>query len=351
MGATPLSPNSPRPDRVRQPRGRGTSRSMSRMQKLLPAVWLAALSALVACPAGAQTNARVPYPQKVVTLVTHSSPGAGSDIFLRELVKYLQRYVNATFIVENDEGGSGAKALSRVAAAKPDGSMFYATTPTFILTSLLSKPTNTYRDLEPVVNFFTDSEVVYTRSDGPYKTLKDVIDHAKAARGRWGAANPASLERQAAEQLKTPAKVNAAVVSHEGGGDLMINVLNGTLDMGVGEIEEIRAQLEGRKIRILATFNEKRMTGYPDVPTAKELGYNVVVTKFRGLAGPKGLPADIVKIWDEAAQRILADPEYKKFDVENNLAPHFISHAEYGKFVEQFAADTGDFLQTTGVIK
>ena len=53
-----------------------------------------------------------------------------------------------------------------------------------------------------MVNFFTDAEIVYTRRTGPSKTLKDVIDHARAARGRWGAANPASLERQAAEQLK-----------------------------------------------------------------------------------------------------------------------------------------------------
>jgi tripartite-type tricarboxylate transporter receptor subunit TctC len=321
------------------------------MRKLLPAAWLAAASVLVALPAGAQTNTRAPYPQRVVTLVTHSSPGAGSDIFLRELVKYLQRYIAATFIVENDEGGSGAKALSRVAAAKPDGSMFYATTPTFILTSLLSKPTNTYRDLEPVVNFFTDSEVVYTRSDGPYKTLKDVLDHAKAARGRWGAANPASLERQAAEQLKTAAKVNAAVVSHEGGGDLMINVLNGTLDMGVGEIEEIRAQLEGRKIRLLATFNETRMANFPDVPTVEELGYNVTVKKFRGVAGPKGLPPAITKIWDDVAQKILADPEFKKTYGAESLIPNFMSHDQYGPFITKFAADTGNFLKSTGVIR
>ena len=76
-----------------------------------------------------------------------------------------------------------------------------------------------------------------------------------------------------------------------------------------------------------------------------------ILMKFRGLAGPKGLPPDIVKIWDEAAQRILADPDYKKLYVEDNLAPHFIPHAEYAKFVEQFAADTGNFLKTTGVIK
>src|SRR6267154_327324 len=236
-----------------------------------------ALASPVIAAAAPAPSLAVPYPVKVVTLVTHSSPGSGSDVVLREQIKYLQRYINTTFIVENDEGGSGAKAVARVAAAKPDGSMLYATTPTYVLTSLLSKPTKTYRDLEPLVNFFNDSEIAYTRVGGPYKTLNDVLARAKAARGRWGAANPASLERQAAEQLKTAAKVNAAVVSHEGGGDLMINVLNGTLDMGVGEIEEIRAQLDGHKVRLLATFNEKRMTNFPDVPTVEELGYNVTV--------------------------------------------------------------------------
>ena len=324
---------------------------MSPMRKRFTALCLAVLPALVASPADAQTSAKIPYPTKVVVLVTHSSPGAGSDVFLRELVRYLQKYINATFVVENDEGGSGAKAVSRVATAKPDGSMLYATTPTYILTSLLSKPTNTYRDLEPVVNFFTDSEIIYVRAQSPYKTLKDLIDHAKAARGRWGAANPGSLERQAAEQLKIAAKVNAAVVSHEGGGDMMINVLNGTLDMGVGEMEEIRAQYEAHKVRVLATFNATRMPALPDVPTVTESGYPVALAKFRGLAGPKGLPPAITKIWDEAAQKILADPEYKKAYLGEDLMPHFIAHDQYGPFITKFAADTGNFLKATGVIR
>ena len=109
------------------------------------------------------------YPHKVVTLVTHSSPGGGSDVFLREMSKHLGKYINATFVVENVQGGSGARAMARLATAKPDGSVFYATTPTYIYTSLLSKPANTYRDLEPLVNVFTDAEVVYTRVDGPFQ--------------------------------------------------------------------------------------------------------------------------------------------------------------------------------------
>lgn len=314
------------------------------------AAFVAGLALLAAVPAAAQTPAKLPYPVKVVTLVTHSSPGAGSDVVLREMLKYLERYIDAKFIVENDEGGSGAKAIARVAAAKPDGSMLYATTPTYILTSLLSTPSRTYRDLEPVVNTFTDSEVVYTRANAPYKSLNDVIARARSARGEWGVSNPASLERESAEELKKNAKVNAAIVSHNGGGDMMIDVLNGTLDMGVGEIDEIRAQLEGHKVRILATFNPNRLPGFPAVPTVSELGYKVVVSKFRGLAGPKGLPPSLIKTWEQAIQRVLADPEFKKSYTEDDLVADYIPHDQYGPFIDKFAADSANFLKTTGVI-
>ena len=310
-----------------------------------------ALPRSVRAAAAAPAVKPLPYPHRVVTVVTHSSPGAGSDVLLREMLKYLQRYIDATFIVENDEGGSGAKAVARVSAARPDGSMLYATSPTYILTSLLSSPARTYRDLEPLVNFFNDSEILYTRTNGPYKTLEDVMNRARATRGRWGAANPASQERQAGEQLKRAASVKAAVVSHEGGGDLMINVLNGTLDMGVGEVQEIRSQLASNRVMMLATFNPERMSAYPNIPTVKELGYDVTVLKFRGLAGPKGLPPDIIRIWEQAVPLILADPEYKVMYTRDNLAPNFMPHGEYGPFVENFAAETTAYLKSTGVIR
>jgi putative tricarboxylic transport membrane protein len=300
---------------------------------------------------GAALAQAAEYPHKVVTLVTHSSPGGGSDVFLREMSKHLGKYISATFIVENVQGGSGAKAIARVASAPADGSVFYATTPTYIYTSLLSKPANTYKDLEPLVNFFADSEVIYTRADGPFKTFADVIEHAKKTRGKWGAANPASLERQAAEQLKRAVGVNAAIVTHEGGGDMMLNVLNGTLDIGIGEIQELRSQLEAGKVRLLATFNPERIPEKPDVPTVKESGYDVALVKFRGLAGPKGLPENVTKIWDEAVQKVLADPQYKKTYATEVLVPNFIAHKDYPAFVNNFASTTEAFLKETGAIK
>jgi putative tricarboxylic transport membrane protein len=298
-----------------------------------------------------RASAQAAYPHRTVTLMTHSSPGGGSDVFLREMTKFLGRYVNATFVVENVSGGSGARAISKLATSKPDGSILYATTPTYIFTSLLSKPQHTFRDVQPLVNVFSDSEVVFTRTDGPFKTLADVVDHAKKARGRWGAANPASLERQAAERLKKAAGVNAAVVSHEGGGDMMINVLNGTLDMGVGEIPELRAQLEAKKVRLLATFNPQRIAEWPDMPTVKESGFDVVVQKFRGLAGPAGLPAEIIGLWEEAIPKLLADPEYKAKYSAESLVPDFIPQARYQTFINGFAAESEAFFRETGVIR
>jgi putative tricarboxylic transport membrane protein len=291
------------------------------------------------------------YPHRIVTLMTHSSPGGGSDVFLREMTRYLVRYINATFVVENVQGGSGARALTKLATGRPDGSLFYATTPTYIFTSLLSKPQHTFRNVQPLVNVFSDAEVVFTRTDGPFKTLADVIAHAKEKRGRWGAANPSSLERQAAERLRRASGVNAAVVSHEGGGDMMINVLNGTLEMGVGEIQELRSQLESNRVRLLAVFNPQRLAAFPDVPTVKEAGYDVVVRKFRGLAGPAGLPADIIAIWERAIQGLLNDPDYKKLYGAESLVADFMPQAEYEPFVNGFAEEAERFFRETGVIK
>ena len=300
---------------------------------------------------GALTATAEDYPHKTVTLITHSSPGGGSDVFLRQLSNYIGPELGVNVVVENVRGGSGAKAMAAMAQAPADGSIFYATTPTFIYTSLLSNPEYKYTDLEPLVNMFIDPQVIYTSAKSPFMTLEDVMKEARESRGRWGAANPASLERQALEQLKAASGVKAAVVTHEGGGDLMINVLNGTLQCGVGEVQELQSQLEAKQLRILATFSGERLTNYPDVPTVKELGYDVVVQKFRGLAGPKGLPDNVVKMWEKAAQAVLANPEYKASYEEVNLRAEYINHADYVKFISDFGAETEGFLRETGVIK
>jgi putative tricarboxylic transport membrane protein len=314
---------------------------------------LAAMAALATLALGAQAQTPAPYPQSRVTLVTHSSPGGGTDLFLRELSQYLTPLMKTSFSVENIRGGSGATAVAHVAGGKPDGSIFYGTTPTYIQTTLLSKPQVGYDGLDPIAIVFIDPEVLYTRSESPHKTLADVINFARANPGksRWGASNPASLERLAMERLARSTGVKAPIISHEGGGDQMIGVLNGTYDIGVGEIQELRAQLDAGKIRLLAVLNEKRLDGLPNLATAKEQGYNVVVTKFRGIAAPKGVSDEVAKAWEDALRKALDTPAYKAAYGKENLIPALMGRAEARKFTAQFVQDVTASLKELGVIK
>jgi putative tricarboxylic transport membrane protein len=316
--------------------------------------WGIAAACLALLAQGQPTPAQtVKYPHANVTLVTHSSPGGGSDVFLRELVKHLTPVMGVNFAVENVRGGSGAKAVAQVAKAPADGSMLYATTPTYIQTTLLSKPEVGYQDLDPVAIVFFDPEILYTRADAPWKTLKDAIDYAKAEPGkaRWGAANPASLERIALERLSRIAGVKVPVVSHEGGAHQMINVLNGTLDMGVGEVQEIRAQLDAGKVRLLGVLTDKRLTDMPDLATAQEQGFDLVVRKFRGLAGPKGIPDDIAAAWQKALETVIASPAYKDQIAKESLVISLMGREEARKFTKDFADDVAASLKELGVVK
>lgn len=113
------------------------------------------------------------------------------------------------------------------------------------------------------------------------------------------------------ERLSRAASVKVPIVSHEGGADRMIGVLNGTYDIGVVEIQELQGQLEAGKIRLLATLSETRIATLPTLPTAKEQGFNVVVRKFRGLASPKGMPKSVARTWEDALRKVLDIPAFK----------------------------------------
>lgn len=294
-----------------------------------------------------------PYPVSRVSLVTHSSPGGGTDVFLRDLTKQLSGLMKTSFSVENIRGGSGATAVAAVAKGAPDGSIFYGTTPTYIQTTLLSKPAVGYDGLDPMVIVFLDPELIYTRVDSPHKTLSDVIAFAKANPGksRWGASNPASLERIAMERLSRAAGVKVPIVSHEGGGDQMIGVLNGTYDIGIGEMQELQGQLEAGKIRLLATLSEARLQGLPQLPTAKEQGLNVVVRKFRGLAGPKGVPDSVAKAWEDAVRKVVELPAYKAEYTREHLTPTVMGREAARKFTAEVAADTVASFKELGLLK
>ena len=193
--------------------------------------------------------------------------------------------------------------------------------------------------------------MIYTAANSPFQTLEDVLNKARNSRGLWCAANPGSMERQSLEQLKLATGLNAAVISHEGGGDLIINVLNGTLDIGVGEAQELQSQIEAGSLRILATLSDTRLAQFPEIPTVQELGYEVVVRKFRGIAAPKGLAPELILQWEQAIQSVLENPEYQASYLADNLRLNYINHSYYQGFIDDFAIETQSYLRSVGIIE
>ena len=294
------------------------------------------------------------YPTKPVVLITHSSPGAGGDIFLRNLTKHMEPYLGgASLVVENKAGGGGAIALNAVVTSRPDGYTLLGVTPTYLQTPLLGKTARTYRDTTAVARVFIDPMILYVKYDSPYKSAKQIIDEAKKNPGkqRWGGATPGSVEHMIGHQIQKVANISVVPVTFEGGGDLLVAVLGGHVDLGLGEPGEVMGQVEGKKVRILACFTEKRLDLLPDVPTMKELGYNVVVEKFRGIVGPKGLPAEALTWWETKIQQVLKDAKYKKYYESVNLLPAFLGSKDYTASVEKENARLTAYLKEIGLLK
>jgi len=312
----------------------------------------AALSAGLAL-AGANVLSAQSYPINPVTLVTHSSAGGGTDVFLRGMVGFLGKAMGTTFVVENVTGGSGANAMAKLGQSPADGSIFYGTTPTYINTSLLSELEFDFADMEGVANVFMDPQIVFVKSDSPFTSLTQLVDAAKAdpAAVLFGVTTPGSLDRQVMEQFKSITGVTSPVITHDGGGELLISVLNGTVSVAIGEVQELSAQIEAGEVRILATYTEERLANFPDVPTAREEGVDLVVNKFRGIAGPRGLPQEIKDLWSVGIDNVLKDPEFKEWYDAQSLVATKMDAAEYEAFLTAFAETQKAFLIEYGILK
>jgi tripartite-type tricarboxylate transporter receptor subunit TctC len=131
----------------------------------------------------------------------------------------------------------------------------------------------------------------------------------------------------------------------------MIGVLNGTFDIGIGEPQELLSQIEAGKIRVVAALTDKRLATMPNVPTAKELGFNVVVKKFRGLSGPKGIPDAAAKGLHDAVKAALDSPDYKKVYTSQGLVPVLMGRDESRKFMAEFVTEVSADLRALGVLK
>jgi tripartite-type tricarboxylate transporter receptor subunit TctC len=279
---------------------------------------------LVACflwvsPSGAQD-----YPKGTVQIVVPFSPGGSTDIFWRTFAEFLQKNLNANIAVINKPGAGGVVGVSSVVNAKPDGYTLAAgNSDTLNITPFFnpSMPFDPINDPTYVVKLSMFPQAIAVRTESPFNTLEDLVAFAKANPKKLKAGTPGvgTSPYIAAHMLNDDANVEVVPIAFGGGGEVVPNILGGHVDFAFISIPPIKSQVAAGKMRILALLAKARHPQYPDIPTAAEKGFKkTVVETGIGLVGPKGLPPEVIKKWEEAAQLTLKDPDViaavKKFD-------------------------------------
>ncbi len=291
---------------------------MKHYSKMILALAILAIGLLIVPIAGQTAD----FPKSPITLVVPWGAGGATDVTFRVLCDAAKKSLGQPIIVENRVGGGSAVGVGSIVGKKPDGYTLAEATESLHRNSYLNKlPFDTVKDLTPIILVGGHQIGAVVRSDSPFKTLNEVIDYARANPGKltYMASGIGSAGHIAWEETAYNAGgVKLQHIPSKGDQESSTAVLGGHVDMIVTTAGWIPL-VEAGKLRLLATYGEKRSKVFPKVPTIKELGYKVVHNNLMVVVGPKGMDPEVVKILQDAFHKAMDDPLFieamGKFDM------------------------------------
>ncbi len=300
-----------------------------------------AFMVLLVLPAASPAQKFNPNGTEPIEFVVQAAAGGGSDIQARTMQAVIEKEKLTThpLAVVNRVGGAGTIAYVYVKGKKGNPYIWATATTSFLQTPLLSsKPKFNYKEFTPLCTLAYDDFLIVVRDDSPYKTMKDVIDAAKKKPGelRVGGTTAHGGDALIKFRIEKEAGVKLNLIPFKSGGEVMVALLGGHVDLVSANPCEAMAQMEAKKVRVLAASTEQRLAGAPDVPTLKELGMNVVYRQFRSIAAPGNIPKDALKYYEELLKKMSESKTWKeKYIKENMLSPHYLNSADTRKLWER----------------
>jgi tripartite-type tricarboxylate transporter receptor subunit TctC len=255
------------------------------------------------------------YPKKPIQIIVPFSPGGGADTSQRTFNKYAAPLVGKSLIIVTKPGAGGTTGWAELVRAKPDGYTMAIVTPPFNVIPPLVRPKQTGYTLDQFTNiciYAMVGDMLYTREGSQFKTLEDVISYAKKNPKKIKMANTGTLGADFMTTLliEDATGIKFTQIPFTGGARSLQATLAGTTDVMVGS--SVFAASQKGKLRPLAIATDKRDPLFPDVPTFKEKGYNVVSERYRAFAGPPGLPKNIVDFWANIGKKVSENPNFQK---------------------------------------
>ena len=258
------------------------------------------------------------YPSKLITWICPYAAGGNADIRSRQLSAAMAKLMNVVIIVDNKPGAGGNIGTEAIVRAKPDGyTVGLGNFAPMAVNKTLFKKINfdPLTDLTPIMLIEKGPLILMVRTDSPYKTVKDVVDAAKAAPGKltYASGGIGGTHHMSAALFSATAGIDMIHVPYKSGSAGATDLMGGQVQFMFEQMYAAMPSIKGGKLRALAITSKARSPLLPDLPTMAEAGYPAVeVQNWQGLVGPKGLPPDIVKYLNEVANKALQDPELKE---------------------------------------
>jgi tripartite-type tricarboxylate transporter receptor subunit TctC len=303
---------------------------------------LGALAALGAAAAAGPVLAADPFPAKPITLVMPFPPGGSFDPIFRPFADAVSRELGQPVVLMHRPGAGGINGPGSVAVMNESDGYTLAVIHNSVVRAPLLHKINWHplRDFTYLAGLFGMVTGVVVASDAPWKTLDELLADAKKRPGAisWGTVGATSINRIYGERLGRMNGTSFNMVPFKGGGEAFNAVIGRHLDVygdpGFG------AQVQGGKVRLLATFTAERLKRYPGVPTVKELGHDLVIDSPVGLAAPKNLDPKIAARLAAAFRKAAADPAYLSQLDQFDMQPQWIDGDAYAAYAKaQFERD------------
>jgi tripartite-type tricarboxylate transporter receptor subunit TctC len=308
---------------------------------------LAAVAAILALPAGAAE-----FPIQPVKLIIPWPAGGTTDIVMRGLAEAAAKHLGQTIVIDNKPGNGGALGPAlMVTTAKPDGY-----TISQIPISVFRQPFMGKTTYDPLVDFtyivhltgYTFGVVV--RADSPWQSWDEFVAYAKANPGKisYGTPGIGTSLHITMEQIAAARGIDWLHVPYKGSAETSRALLSGEVT-AVADSTGWGSFVEAGQFRLLVTWGPQRTKRFPTVPTLKELGYGIVSDSPYGIAGPKGVPADRVKIIHDAFRKTLEEPQILALLEKYDQVPAYLGSEDYSRFVKSLVAEQKTMIEKLGL--
>ena len=314
------------------------------MRKLF-AMGLAAVAALVA-PGDVRAF------DKPVSYVIPFGPGGESDITARHQQPFFKKLTGQDLVISYKPGGGGAVGWSQLNAMKGDGyHIMGINLPHIIIKPLQKEVGFKTEDITGVYMFHYTPDAIVVKADSPFKTLQDLIDFARENPKRLtlSGSGKASANHLAQITFDRLAGITSTYVAFKGTGKAVAALLGGQV-MAEWGYTSVGAK-HGDKVRLLAVAMDQRHARFPDVPTFKELGFDLTGGAYRGIAVPKNAPETIRRKVSDIIKSINRDPEFRQKMENDGMALLDVDYAGMAAFMTERTAFYTDAAKSAGLIK